>query len=693
MKLFTFIVFVLAFWPILFGCSSSRRNALVATRVFATKTFGTSNAHNVGSAKLEVPPTSYPRVHNKKGLSSWVDSTISIWTANQVNPDHGAPGVGHASINLIYRQLLTQSSRVCHWWRIGSAWLVKAVFNFTVYVLFILMVGIALLQKPAVERRVVVAHPPRKPKFVSSTIQHLGPSNRQVHDLVARKQQSVNIFTLEGRLVLYSAPTTSDSPVKWTVLLHPPQYYSATGYPAESTDRSAQFGVPDARLLNILLRGVSAYHPWTLYLPGMLVTLPGELIKDLYPSSKPTSVAKITSTWTAPERTIQEQPVRRLLPSRKPTFIPSIHRLGGPRKPAASQLVPPKQPRHPASWIEKFTIEGRLLLYAGSTAPGQPVKWIVQFRPRSGYHLTGQGDESSCHQREFVDGGLLLILLREALAYLPSVIDVPDILEEFGDAVKQSSDFAVPSASLDLTTTAPSLPSSAPHTLDATTTIDYSASSIDILVAPVLGANADPEAPGAQDLTEDCSSAERVDEPLLANAEEDFENSKELVDHTDSDTLDSEDVRPFTAVISQAPTSPNQTSLDTTSDDLIREQKAAVVRELRLLFHVLEERAGQQTTWGNSWTEAAPAENVQQNVAEEAPVDEDVQQHEVGEAPVEEDTQRDEAEDAVEDFQQEEVHQRRKRRGGKRNTAWKNKRRQEKEDRERDPEAGPSGLR
>ncbi|KAG9043103.1 hypothetical protein FS837_010032 [Tulasnella sp. UAMH 9824] len=700
MKLFTFIVFVLAFWPILFGCSSSRRNALVATRVFPTKTFGTSDAHNVGSAKLKVLPTSYPRVHNKKGLSTWVDSTISIWTANQVNPDHGAPGLGRASINLTYRNLQTQQSRVCHWWRIGSAWLVKAVFNVTVYALFILMLGIALLQKPAVERRVVVTHPPRKPTFVSSTIQPRGPSNRQVHDLVARKQQSINIFTLEGRLVLYSAPTTSDSPVEWTVLLHPRQYYSATGYLAESTNRSAQFGVPDARLLNILLRGVSANHPWTLYLPGILVTLPREPIKDLHSGSKSAPVAKITSTWSAPEHSILEQPVRRRLPSRKPTFIPSIQRLGGPQKPAVSQLVPPLQPRHPASWIEKFTIEGRLLLYAGSTLPGQPVKWIVQFRPRSGYHLTSQGDESSCHQREFLDGGLLNILLREALCYPHSVIYGPDILLDVsGETVKQSNNLAVPSAPHNLTTTVPCPPPSAPHTPDVTTAIDYSASSIDILAVSVrLETSAEPETLRR--------SPEGVDGPIPANAEENAESSMELLDCSDSQALDSEEVEAFTP-ISQAPTSSDYTSPDATDDDLIREQKAAVVHELRSLFHVLEQRARgghAQAAEENAWTgvreqdtinEAPVEETIEKSKVEEGPAEENVPQNNMDEAPVGEDVQQDEVEEAPaeDDVQQDEVHQRRKRRGGKRNTAWKNKRRQEKEDRERDPEAGPSGLR
>ncbi|KAG8960882.1 hypothetical protein FRC00_013936 [Tulasnella sp. 408] len=730
MKLYTFIVFVLAFWPILLDCSLDGHNALVATRVFPTKTFSTSDAYNAGIAKLGVPPTSYPRVHNKKGLSSWVDSTISIWTANQVSPDHGAAGVRRASINLINRQLQAQWSRVCHWWRIGSAWLVDAFFNLTLYVLFILVAGIALLQKPTVEQRVVVTYPPRKPTFVSSLTQHRGPSSRQVHDLVTQKQQSITIFTLEGRLVLYSAPTTSDSPVEWTVLLHPRQYYSATGYLAESISCNAQFSVPDARLLNILLRGVSAYHPWSLYLPAIHVTLPVELIKDLRSTSKFASVAKTTATWSTPERTIQEQPVRRRLvgiclidlsslateinsvikPPRKLTFTPSIHRFGGQPKPAVSQLVPPKKPRHPVQWIERFTIEGCVLLYAGSTPPGLPVKWIVQFRPRSGYHLTGQGDESSRRQRDFVDGRLLDILLNQGLAYPRSVIYVPDILLGLsGETVKQSNNLAVLCASLDLTTTVPSLPSSAPQTPDATTTLDYTASSIDILAASArLETSAEPEVPVAPGLREDRSSAERAEEAVPANAEGNAENSTEWLDYPDSQTPDSEEVEPFTS-ISRAPTSPNHTSLDTTSDDLILEQKAAVVHELRLLFALLEEQAGQshaQTAWEDAETEVreqeeaeeAHVENVQQDMAEEAPVEEDVPQNKVDEAPAEEDVRKQEdvpgEEDVpVEGVQQEKVHQRKKRRGGQRNTLWKNKCRQAKEDNERDPEAGPSGSR
>ncbi|KAG8915186.1 hypothetical protein FRC00_006843 [Tulasnella sp. 408] len=148
----------------------------------------------------------------------------------------------------------------------------------------------------------------------------------------------------------------------------------------------------------------------------------------------------------------------------------------------------------------------------------------------------------------------------------------------------------------------------------------------------------------APDPLEERSSVESVHEAVLANARENAENVTSS-DHT-------------------SPTSQQIAALDPTSDPHPREQRAADLHELRSLLPVLEERACRRHAQ-KSW-EKASTEVGEQDKVEEARMEED---------------------------QQEEVHQRRKRRGGKGNAAWKNQRRQEKEDNERNPEAGPSGLR
>ncbi|KIO22669.1 hypothetical protein M407DRAFT_27851 [Tulasnella calospora MUT 4182] len=361
--------------------------------------------------------------------------------------------------------------------------------------------------------------------------------------------------------------------------------------------------------------------------------------------------------------------------AKSPTFASCIDRHGGPPKPAVQEYVPPKRPHNPPGWIEKFTLEGRVLLYSGAPTPNGPADWVYQFDPRSGYHLTQSGDESSNRQRDMADGHILNILMHEGLVYHTFIVYVPGIIFDVPrEIVKDSNTSAVISNSFDLTSTtaATDLPPSRPGTPEFTTIVDYAAPLIHTPVAPLqLGTLADPEAlrPVALDQPEDRSYA--VDEAVYNNSEEHVESSEEPLYFFYGHASSSGEAESFTTS-SEATSSSSCTSrtsqqiarLYPTSDSLFHEQRAAVIHELRSLLPLLEEPASQRhasRTWENAWTRVT-------------------EQVRVEETPMEEDDQ------------EAEVHTRRKRRGGKRNTAWKNKRRQDKDDYERDPEAGPSGL-
>ncbi|KAG8900751.1 hypothetical protein FRC00_011371 [Tulasnella sp. 408] len=399
--------------------------------------------------------------------------------------------------------------------------------------------------------------------------------------MVTHKQLSINTLTLERRLMLFSGPSTSDSPVEWTVLFHPRQYYRATGSATKSSDRHTEPDVAYNYLLNMLLRQVTPLHPWAWYSPGIFINVSKEVVKEVHATRKPTSVWSITWIGGAAKsndngpKTQRRMIVARVV--RRPTFASSITRVGGPPKLPVQQRVLPKRPRYPTPWVQKFTLEGRLLMYIGSS-PGQPVNWVIQFRPYSGYHLTMHGDNSTTRQREFADKSLFKILIRGGAAYSPSVVYVPDILLDMpGELVERSDILAILADAPDLTmTVTDASPSpSAPCTPDITTIIEYRGPSIIAVTAPVeLHASADP--------VELHASADPEASVLL----------NQLFDYTNSHTPDLEEVEPFTP-IPEAPTSPNPNSLDPAYDDFIREQKAAVFHELQLLLAALEERARQ----------------------------------------------------------------------------------------------------
>ncbi|KIO20810.1 hypothetical protein M407DRAFT_29564, partial [Tulasnella calospora MUT 4182] len=432
-----------------------------------------------------------------------------------------------------------------------------------------------------------------------------------------------------------------------------------------SSNRPAQLGVADERLLHILLRGVSAYHPWTWYLPSIIVDLPGEVVEGLA-GRGPTFVARIAGVGGAFKRPAHEQTVQRRAvvarPVKRPTLASCIDRHGGPPKPAVQEHVLPKRPQNPPGWIEKFTLEGRVLVYSGCPTPNGPAEWVLRFDPRSGYHLTESGDESSNLQRDMADGYLLNIILRGVLIYHPSVVYLPVILLNVpGEIVKAFNILALTNDSLDLTTaattTAIELLLYRPGIPEVTTIIDYAAPSIYTTAAFVrLDTRASHVVPVALDQRENRSCA--VDEAVYAKSAEDVETSEETGSFTSNPDATSSSSRPQR-------TSQDIARLGPTSDPLLDGPRAAGVQELRSLLPLLEERAGQRhalRAWENTWTRATEQDRVEETRTED-------------------------------DGHHDEVHTRRKRRGGKKNMCWKNKRRQDKDENERHPEAGPSGLR
>ncbi|KAG8898533.1 hypothetical protein FRC00_002678 [Tulasnella sp. 408] len=657
MKLFTLIVFVLAFCPILLDCSLRGRNGktptfplplglpltppptvLLPPSAFPIVTYSVVDAFTTGTAVLQVLATAHMAHHNNGAQSGgWADSTVSVWTGSQVNPIRGVRGIRHASLDLAHRHFQGVWSRLRHWCRVGSVRLVDAVVGFILYLLFSIAAAVAILSNATVERPAAVVQSQRKHLFVSSTTPIEGSFECNVNGPVTQKQLSINTFTLEGRLVLSSGTSTSDSPVEWTVLFHPQQYYRSTGPAIEPNNHVAQLDAANKYLLNMLLRGVTAYHPWTWYAPAILVKVPKKLRSVSWIDGAP----KSNDNGRDPHRGMI---VARAV--RKPTFAPSISRIGGPPKPPLPQLARSRKPRHSAPRFEKFTLEGRVLLYAGQT-PGQLVKWIIQFDPYSGRHITRHGDDSNTREREFMDGHLLDILLFGGMTQPPSVVSIPVILLDApGEMVKESNKLAIASNSLDITIANFRLSPSSLRTHDVSTIVDYRVPSIDARVAFIeLNGSANAEDLAALDLLEERSSAEAIHETVPAHVGENGEDSTSS-NHT-------------------SPTSQHIAWCDPTSNPLLREQRPTVLPEHRSLLPVLGEPALQrhaQNAWENGWTEVREQDQVENGTVEE-------------------------------DVQQEAVHQRRKRRGGKKNTAWKNKRRQEKEDHERNPEAGPSGLR
>ncbi|KAG9037104.1 hypothetical protein FS837_001505, partial [Tulasnella sp. UAMH 9824] len=241
--------------------------------------------------------------HHNNGAQSagWADSTVSIWTGPRVNPVRGVVGVGHAPLDLAQQHFQAAWSRVRLWLRVGLVRLVDTVVNFTLYLLFSIAAGVAVLSKATVERRVAVVQSHCKNTFVSRTTLVEGSPDCNVHGPVTKKQLSINTFTLEGRLVLSSGPSTSDSPVEWTVLFHPHQYYRPTASATEPSNRNAQLDLANNYLLKILLRGVTAYHPWTCYTPGILVNVPKEVVKTPLTTREQTLVQSISCIGGAPK--------------------------------------------------------------------------------------------------------------------------------------------------------------------------------------------------------------------------------------------------------------------------------------------------------------------------------------------------------------------------------------------------------
>ncbi|KAG8926066.1 hypothetical protein FRC01_009378 [Tulasnella sp. 417] len=651
MKLFIVIIIVLAYWPMVVGRSLKDRRVPAPIYAFSTNPCSFSDAFNMGRAGVQGLPTLHPadRDHNKATGQS---AAVSIWTGFQVTSDCVLTSIGLPSLDLTHLQLQSLQSRNLHWWRIGSALMVQAVFNVAVYLLFVLSVGVALLSKPSSQLQEPIAQPLRKPVFVATVTRIPGSAGLGVHELVGKKQPSINVFTLQGRLVLYSEPTTSDSPAEWTVLFHGHGSYLPTWDPVKPNNGANKLELPHESLLDFLLHGISAYQPHTWYLPGIHVNVPRELAKELHRQRNSLSVKSINQIADASkrkeihgqiaDRSIAAAPARRKptfapsinrignlpvvagahkrimheqvvqqrvlvkRPARKPTFASSIHRIGTPQKPAVDQDVLAIRPSNRPAWIERFTTEGRLLLYSGSPRVDRSVEWRVIFYASSTRYLTRYGDESSNCQRDIEDGYLVSFLLCGFSIYHPGT-SYPSIivLAVSGENLKDSDILAVTNESLDITPTATDLPSSNPGNLDVAMIMDYSVPPFNTLsTSGQLDSYGETEALVALDPRQDRSTVEAVDEHIQTNAEDDVEDSRELLHPIDVSTPSSGGICPV-AEDPEPPSSPNWTSLTQqhtatpyASDTVLEEQKAAVLRELRSVLALSRERALQHHAHG-----------------------------------------------------------------------------------------------
>ncbi|KAG8928961.1 hypothetical protein FRC01_005114 [Tulasnella sp. 417] len=662
MKLFIVIIIVLAYWPMVVGRSLRGRRALAPIYDFSTNSCSFSDAFKMGRGEVQGLPTLHTADHNKAAGQS---AAVSIWTGLQVTSDCVLTTIGLPSINLTHQQLQACWSYILYWWTTGSALLLEAVVNITAYLFFVFSVAILLLSKPNVQRHRPFTPPPRKPTFVSTVTRVPDSSGLVVDELVGQKQRSIYFFTLQGRLVLYSGPTTSDSPAEWTVLFHG---YHSTCDAVKSGNQETQLDFADDYLLRFLLHGVSVNHSWTRYLPGIFIDLHREAIKEVYAGRKPTLVAKIGGLRGAPKRTLNEQPIqRRVLVKRpiwKPTFAPSIHRIGG--KPAVYQPALPMRPLNPPAWIEQFTIEGRLVVYSGRPIADRPVQWSVLFDPRAHYHLTQYGDESSNCQRDMVDGYLLDVLLHVFSVYQPRssyvfiiALDVPREL------VNEPSRPTATHALFNITTSG--LPPSETQAVPAI--VDYSTGSI---IAPVqVGVKTEIEVRVARDESDDRSLIGSASGHVPTNGENDAECYEEPHHPIDARGPGQVGIGPDTPSL-EAPPFLGRTPLANrhieefsfTADPQPVEQGETVRQELHWPASVLADRARQR----HAYHTGATAETRATHGAMEADdrMDEEVQQQ----GPP----------------------KRVKRRGGKKNALWKRKCRERRDRDDHNPEAGPSGL-
>ncbi|KAG8892281.1 hypothetical protein FRC01_014252, partial [Tulasnella sp. 417] len=392
------------------------------------------------------------------------------------------------------------------------------------------------------------------------------------------------------------------------------------------------------------------------------IDVPEDIFQELSPVRKLISAESIIRARDAlkPDghRHIVERRAIVARAARKPTFASCIDRVGGPPKPAVQQRVLPTRPVAPLPWIEIFTAEGRLLLYSGLNCVGRPIEWRVRFDPCSTSRITWYGDKSTNCQRDMADGYLLNFLVHGCSVYHPWGSDLPIIVLAMPVEIVREPTYATLSDDL-LDITASDLPPTNAQDVPAITH-DSEASILTAITPVQLDVDADCETSVALDRREDTRSAERVNEPVTTNAENNAHTQ------TPAPVAIGREATSQEAPLSPTPTAPANSrvpGLYHTSHSLPGEQREAVHQELRSGLPLWTQQARQRHSpqaEANAWIQAS-----QGGIA--------VESH-------------------MEKSQPKEAPKRIKRRGGKKNELWKRKCRERRDHHEHNPGAGPSGL-
>ncbi|KAG8913672.1 hypothetical protein FRC00_001876 [Tulasnella sp. 408] len=117
---------------------------------------------------------------------------------------------------------------------------------------------------------------------------------------------------------------------------------------------------------------------------------------------------------------------------RRPLLNSSTSRLGGPRNKIEPQPVTtPVRPSRPGRWIERMSVEGKLVLYSDHTGPDGSLEWTVQFFPRR---------EHWYYLSEYPASPSLNPLLEHLLTFRPFVGKIPGaIMKEICDYIFSTS--------------------------------------------------------------------------------------------------------------------------------------------------------------------------------------------------------------------------------------------------------------
>ncbi|KAG8964902.1 hypothetical protein FRC00_000653 [Tulasnella sp. 408] len=259
MKLLAILLTILILGPILWDDSIiAGLKAPAPTPVYPTTTYDPISTLNAGKEVLRVPPTSVVWLdHNNAALSG--PTTILIQTEHQVTSHLAAAEIGDPFTKLHPHGTQELWSNVQHWWRINLTWAIK--WTSPVYLFVLVAVGSRLLQKYAIHHRYLhseptaVSAPDPKGTFV----------RRASGQLVISKQPNrpipwITIYLADGVLSMHPCFTTSNrgGPIQWSILFQPQQHR----FPADLITRVAI----DGRFFNLILHGISSYHPWAPYI-------------------------------------------------------------------------------------------------------------------------------------------------------------------------------------------------------------------------------------------------------------------------------------------------------------------------------------------------------------------------------------------------------------------------------------------